>query len=463
MRDIKAIAKKLHEINFGDGGIIRTEFENGDYTYKDWKDNGDRHKYADGNCCCDKCDDTYNSCVISEEFKDAEHHYQFTNVSHGTHMYDFWQAHNWKNNADAFETEDWSTKIKDWSTKPVMFVMENPSNGKNNSYADDFGLNMKRPSKSWYWLDSSYNEKDIDSKYPKYFTQGEYGKLVYSIMNTFKIANGYLTNMVKCGVGYYNQDGTDVYTTTEKYNKGIIEKCIDCRLRSEISALRGDADDTVIVFAFALNTFNYLKEYLKAEAENGEINIYLLPHPASRLANDYRKYVLFGKIARALKLNNFYEGVEEIDYMSVLTSDKEVVPELKVKEGELADVIGNVKDDAQSYKDKSLKSFIGNLKAIICYDKYYCGKLTYAIKTVTGGFAVDLTLRYKAATKKKLEDGSNKVIWVNYSLADDYIETWVGKGDSANELISVETAEIFNLYKLMAVIVKRLKGEDTEK
>lgn len=250
MKTIQDIAKELHKINFGTGGIICTQFKNDDYTYEDdWKgsDKEGSHKYTDiNNCCCDLCNE-YNAGVLTDDYKDEHKHYQFTNVSHGTHMYDFLQAHG----ADI-------SKIAGWSTKPVMFVMENPSNGKNNDYAQIDNLNKKRPSKSWYWLNSSYDEKDKDFVYPNFFTQGEYGKLVYSIMNTFKIANGYLTNMVKCGVGCYDKQGNDSYTTTEKYNPKIVHNCIEQRLNKELNALKRYANDTVIIFAFALNTFNYL-------------------------------------------------------------------------------------------------------------------------------------------------------------------------------------------------------------
>lgn len=457
MKSIQEIAKELHEINFGSAGIIRTQFNNdGDYTYEDWKanDKDGSHRYTDiNNCCCDMCN-CYNTDVLSDEYKDKNHKYQFTNVSHGTHMLDFLKAHG----VDI-------SKIDGWSTKPIIFVMENPSNGKNNRYVELSELkdkSIKRPSKSWYWLNSSYDDKN-DFFYPNFFTQGEYGKLVYSIMNTFKIANGYLTNMVKCGVGYYNDDETDVYFTTEKYNKGIIENCINKKLRSEIDALRRVTDEKVIVFAFALNTYNFLNDYLKDDIANEKINIYLLPHPANRLANDYRKYVLFGKIARALELNHFYDAVEKLDYMSVLTSDSEVIPDLKIKKENLNNLIADIKSNTSSIEDEFLKKFIDSLKEVKFHDNYNCEKLTYVIKTVGGGLVSDLTLMYKAPTNKKLrEDGITKVIWINYNLADDYIETWIGKDNKATELINAEAAEIFSLYKLMQFIIKTIKAENNK-
>lgn len=449
MKTIQDIAKELHKINFGTDGIIITQFKNGDYTYKDdWKGSNEEgsHKHTDiDNCCCDLCN-KYNACVLEDDYKDEHKHYQFTNVSHGTHMFDFLQAHG----ADI-------SKVDGWSTKPVMFVMENPSNGKNNDYAKIKNLAHKRPSKSWYWLNSSYDEHDDKFKYPNFFTQGEYGKLVYSIMNTFKIANGYLTNMVKCGVGCYDEQGNDSYTTTEKYNHQIVRDCIEQRLKNELNTLRRDANDTVIVFAFALNTFNYLNEYLKDEIENEKVKICLLPHPANRLANDYRKYVLFGKIARALKLNNFYEGIDEIDYMAILTSDEDKIPDLKLNIKELSEFIKNIKNADISQISESLKVFVEEIKGVICHNTYNCGKLTYTINTVNGGLVKDFTLMYKAPRNKTLEGGKYKVIWVNYNFVDDYIETWLGKDNSANERVEIGMAEEFNLYGLMVFIVNKFK------
>lgn len=206
-----------------------------------------------------------------------------------------------------------------------------------------------------------------------------------------------------------------------------------------------------------MNTFNYLNEYLKDEIENEKVKIYLLPHPANRLANDYRKYVLFGKIARALKLNNFYEGIDEIDYMAILTSDEDKIPDLKLNIKELSEFIKNIKNADISQISESLKVFVEEIKGVICHNTYNCGKLTYTINTVNGGLVKDFTLMYKAPRNKTLEGGKYKVIWVNYNFVDDYIETWLGKDNSANERVEIGMAEEFNLYGLMVFIVNKFK------
>lgn len=64
---------------------------------------------------------------------------------------------------------------------------------------------------------------------------------------------------------------------------------------------------------------------------------------------------------------------------------------------------------------------------------------------------------YKAPRNKTLEGGKYKVIWVNYNFVDDYIETWLGKDNSANERVEIGMAEEFNLYGLMVFIVNKFK------
>jgi len=74
----------------------------------------------------------------------------------------------------------------------------------------------------------------------------------------------------------------------------------------------------VIIFAFGKNSYYPAKELLLKE----NCKIYLLPHPANRLANDYRKLVLFTKILKALKQNNFYDNENEyVELLNILTRD----------------------------------------------------------------------------------------------------------------------------------------------
>lgn len=125
--------------------------------------------------------------------------------------------------------------------------------------------------------------------------------MVYSAIRTFKIANAYVTNMVKCG----KCNDKKGYLTTDEYDASDINNCIEKILVKEIDAVRGeDPEQSVILFAFGDRVYDKLKDKKNCF---GKCNIYKLPHPASRLQNSYRKYVLFGQIYSALLENNFYE------------------------------------------------------------------------------------------------------------------------------------------------------------
>lgn len=313
MNNLEKIQQKLHKINFNENdGIVcpkpiwlkkvtPEEYRFGNLTKND-KTKKREHIYNLDCCpyCNEKCKDI--SPILQGDAKSV-----FTNITHGSHTLDFLDAHNM----------DYST-VSSWSSKPVLFVMENPGSYKNDSDEPPTG-GKKFPSKCWYWINgqdkSEYTNEDF--KYPNWFKQKEYGWMLYSVINTFQIANAYITNMVKCGAC---NDKTE-YATTDKYNPEIIERCLSTHLTREINALRGDdKDQLVTVFAFGQNVYDTLTRYKKLL---GECKIYLLPHPANHLANDYRKYVLLGKILRALLQTDFYDNVAMPNFYDILKNDKE--------------------------------------------------------------------------------------------------------------------------------------------
>lgn len=75
----------------------------------------------------------------------------------------------------------------------------------------------------------------------------------------------------------------------------------------------------VTVFAFGQRVYDTLKAY---EEKLGECKIYQLPHPANHLSNDYRKYVLFGKILHGLLQTDFYDKVTMPDFCDILKRDE---------------------------------------------------------------------------------------------------------------------------------------------
>lgn len=320
--NIEEIRKKLHEINFGPKGIVRPEKaqdKTEDYTfrslirpdrpdgYKDWVKRC--HKYPGGQCYCTECN---GISPLTADGKDGN--YQFTSITHGTHTLDFLDAHFPNGNRPG---------LSDWPQKPVLFVFENPGSVNSGNYGDGVNSPAELPTKEerlpckwWYWIngqdDGAY--KDEDFIYPKWFVQKEYGWMIYSVIRTFKMANAYVTNMVKCGIGNLKE-----YLTTDKYNHKIVKQCIGTHLKHEINALRGENKEQIVtVFAFGQNVYDELEQ---CKDELGNCEIYILPHPANRLANDYRKYVLFGKILRGLLKTKFYEGVKLPDFYDILCQD----------------------------------------------------------------------------------------------------------------------------------------------
>ena len=392
MKNIEEIVKDLHEINFGANGIIRPTRGGADYDYDTWKKNKKKHCYKSA-YYCDMCDAILNN-------KNGDN-FPLTNISHGTHTYDFIMAHN-KNEEDRKKKFN---ETESWPKAPVIFVMENPGALSGNDYIET-GKGKKKAIESWYWLDGDM-DSDENYIYPNYFKQGEYGRLVYSIINTFKISNGYLTNMVKCGAGRYN--GTKYeYANTEEYRDDIIDNCIKTQLHTEINAMRGGCDDNkVIIFAFGQRTYSKLKTVFA----NDKYSIYLLPHPASRLANDYRKHVLFSKILHGLLNSEFYDrpGDEMIRF---------------------ADIIKRCNDDANETEPdiRTLLEETGIQKRKTYKENCLGYELGYSDKSGD-------TIEYLTFRHMKTESTADHVSWARYNFARKEICLYIGKKKKADKFI----------------------------
>lgn len=286
----ESIVKKLHQINFDKNkGILHMENFNDDYRYSEDFLDRDGEILVHKKECIGNC----NSC------KD-----NFSSVTHGTHTLDFLMAH-------GIEKPE-----ENWSDKPVVFVFENPASVQK----DSFYIANDHPSypKKWYWINNQSKENNDNFIYPNYFKSKEYGWMVYSAIRTFKIANAYVTNMVKCG----KSNDKKRYLSTDEYNPSVIDNCIENILIEEIDAVRGgDSEQSVILFAFGNRVYDKLKE-----KENclGKCRIYKLPHPALHyLPDEYRKFVLFGQIYSALLENNFYEKNADMPNITELLISKE--------------------------------------------------------------------------------------------------------------------------------------------
>lgn len=289
--DLEEIVKKLHARNFGEKGLIRFAPDGSDYNFGCL--NNGMHKEAEVEVC-HECDTYCNGKA------------EFARISHGAHTFDFLDAH-----GVGHET------VAGWSQVPVLFVMENPAKTDDN---DSAGFDMKHDHKRlvktrWHWIESQYGEPNEKFIFPKYF-DGYW--VIYSAIRTFKMANAYVTNMVKCGM----TDGKN-YLTTNVYPKGIVENCVGNFLQNELKDLCGDGTYEPIVFAFGKRTYDSIKELLNKGFP--EVQPVRLPHPSpnARLSNENRQFILFGKILRTLLLHDFYKGVDEPDFKKLLCHQEE--------------------------------------------------------------------------------------------------------------------------------------------
>lgn len=404
MTDLEKIQRELHKINFDENeGIIcpepvrKKEVSAEEYQFDNLEKNkktGKReHLYNLDFCpyCHEECKDIFP--VLQGDVKSV-----FTNITHGTHTLDFLDAHNVEHNA-----------ISSWSSKPVLFVMENPGSYKNDS--DEPPTDGKKfPSKWWYWINgqdtNEYTNEDF--KYPKWFKQKEYGWMLYSAINTFQIANAYITNMVKCGAC---NDSTE-YATTDKYNPEIIRRCLSKHLTREIAALRGDdGNQLVTVFAFGQNVYDTLRNC----KDLGECKIYLLPHPANRLANDYRKYVLLGKILRGLLQTDFYNNVTMPNFYEILKNDKESDETVELTKKFLLSKVEHYISSHDELGVKFLKS-----------SNYEPNKITYQVR-LDKSFILQVIFRYSSDEKNDYT-----VSWACYYPESGEMYLYKGKSKKAN-------------------------------
>ncbi len=456
MEKLKEIQKKLHEINFGENGIVKPSMVNGnakEYSFNNLKQkkNGNLpmrcHEYSmdcannsENKCYCDYCSNI-NPIYINEDCKDknSEKQYHFSGVSHGAYSLDFFEAHKFN-------------EYENWSRKPVLFVFENPGNINYGAFGSD-GINKptempklgnKYPTRWWYWINVQDNEHlEQEYIYPNFLVQKEYGRMIYSLLKTFKIANAYVTNLVKCGIASCLSD----FVNTDYYNNEIVDTCIEKHFKKEINALRNDDNQqNIIIFAFGERVYYKLKEIIKS---NKDLNLtlsslFILPHPASRLANDYRKYVLLGKIMRGLIQSNFYCGDNN---------------ETKCEKPEMEKILLNDKDEQQIEETRDIEQLLKTFgeekgtKFELNID-YSVGKWGYRINynyKKDGGDVKSINLWYGLKDTEKVEK-NNKNSWVSYSFNDKEISLYINKNRKnskhATELVC-ENYDAYPTYKMM--------------
>lgn len=398
---LQKILEELHEINFGEQGIIHPIGGGKDYNFHHECGKDFVHKF-------DECNRDKLACTECDKYTMSEKNVlpdgtRFTFVAHGTHTLDFIEAHKHVKSEIVPSIDE--SELEKWSTKPVMFVLENPSNGKKNNYFGTKSPENKRfPTESWYWLSSKYDVPADKYVYPYGFATEWYGGMMFSIMKTFHIANGYVTDFVKCGIGTLNKT-----LSTKKYDSRIIQTCIQRYFQNELDILRGrDKEQSVIIIAFGNNAYNNVINNLK----KGDVLV-KAPHPSPRYKtkDEYAQYGrrVFTVVANALLGNNFYDGVTPIDPLAILSNNKQSV----MKFVDVQAMMRNVFTDGSEYTSH-----------------YKEGYFTWYTNTaLDNGVVTQIQIRYKKTKQERQIDDNFDKLWAEYSFATDEIKIWFNARD----------------------------------
>lgn len=260
-------SKELHEINFNQ--IIKVNNYNDDfsltedyYNFNKYVGNGE---YKNGSFkyeitgCCTKCDpnaildknEKWNK-KDKTEYDNYYKDYRLKYVSHGSHTLDFLNAANLNKKEIKHLFEN-----KCWIDTPVLFLMENPSI---NYEIYEECANGKFPTKTWYWIHRKM-QKPSDINTDEYLKQGKYGEMVYSLICKYKLANAYLTNVIKCGLNGH-KNGKDDYLGTVWYKDECKNKCLNEIFSKEIETLI-EGYDQLKIFAFGSNAYWLAKIFSK--------------------------------------------------------------------------------------------------------------------------------------------------------------------------------------------------------
>ena len=264
------IIMTLNELNFND--LLVFEEKNIDqYSFDDYLKNNCIHpKIID---YCTDCDEKIKVC--------EDESFHLKNISHGSKSEDFI-----KSIYPKLDTEN-------WYQDGVMFIMESPSKDydiyKEVAICKNEKQFTKCPSYQWYWI---HNAQEI-SGFPQYFKGREYGRFVSSAIVTFRLANAYMTNLIKCGLNGPN----DTYKGIADYNEECIKTCANKYLKREIEIVKPK-----VIFTFGSTVFNWVNQLVNSDWEKG-IKVVGLPHPArqrSGFKDEYYNVLYFCMIAKWL-------------------------------------------------------------------------------------------------------------------------------------------------------------------
>ena len=267
-------------------------------------------KYVQNNCNHLMPTDYCTDCELKNiHICPSNANLQLRNISHGAHSNDFFEA---------FQAAGTPVNTAGWNDAGVMFVMENPSNDKGIYSTVPITKNgvtyNKRPAKEWYWIHCPLNSQNYG--YPQFFIGGKYGDFVASAIVTFKLANAYMTNLVKCGM---NDETGDNFQSTDKCNPSCIDNCYKNFLEQEIDIMKPK-----VIFAFGKRVVNVLQQKL-----GSSIVIVELPHPARLIEYGYFNVLYFCIIAKTLETTGvitwdfYHELMDKFLYNGVLPSNRQ--------------------------------------------------------------------------------------------------------------------------------------------
>jgi len=235
------------------------------YTFDQYRKNGYEHRPINGYCVsCEK-----QGLNISPE----DERYRLSNISHGAHSSDFFRA--LKNAPDTSQ----------WHQESVIFLYESPSLDYGIYREVEFLGYAKRPSRDWFWL---HGDQD-PVEYPARFRGGEYGGFVLSAISTFRLANVYITNLVKCGLN--DKDG--MFKGLGSYNEECVKNCYHTILSKELAIVQPK-----VIFAVGSAVADWLHHL-----PTGNAFIQQLPHPAGRrrgFLDEHYRALYFWLVVRAL-------------------------------------------------------------------------------------------------------------------------------------------------------------------
>ncbi|PLT31985.1 uracil-DNA glycosylase family protein [Bacillus sp. V5-8f] len=255
------VTEKLKKLNF-DQLLKLSNVEASSYSFDKYRKNGKKH-IIEGFCTsCEKKE--YNYSKKSPEFR-------LSTISHGTHTNDF---------IDALKTN--KPDVSSWHEEAVMFIFESPSGVDKKYTSITYNDVAKKPTHEWYWI---HNDKEY-AEFPQFFERGKhYGRLVHSMINTFKLKNAYVTNLVKCGLN--NEKGE--FRGIDHFSSECINNCFENFLKQEINIVQPK-----VIFSFSKSVKRWVEKLAPG------LPVYYLPHPAGREKNKVRKLFYFWELTQGL-------------------------------------------------------------------------------------------------------------------------------------------------------------------